>query len=75
MRVIFYSPAGPLTAQNMRLILMLVGINAPEHAITHWTELEMVMAYDWAMRVHLRASDNRVMMRPCPYFVAAANTT
>ena len=60
-------PVGALTD-----VLLLVGVTVPLERIEPWTPLERALAYDWAIRVHLRASDNQVRERPKPSFVTAA---
>ena len=31
-----------------------------------WSTLELLVAYDWAMRIHLRAAGNSIRERPIP---------
>jgi hypothetical protein len=72
----FYLPEGELTPEVLRDMLQQVmepGVQVPLEAIGRWTRLEFIMAYDWAAREYLRASDNkRVQRREQPSFVAAA---
>lgn len=67
----FFMPSRKLTLNVTRDALGLVGVRVGE--IGAWTPHELIMAYDWAMREHLRVSANRrVHGRPKPSFVAAA---
>lgn len=43
-----------------------------EEEVATWTRFERLLAYDWAWRVHLRASDNPVRRRPRPSFTLNA---
>lgn len=56
----------------LRDALSLAGVTVHQENLESWTELEMAVAYDWAVRVHLHASDNRVKVRDKPTFVLAA---
>lgn len=68
MRPEFYEPED-LTDQVVSDALSLAGAAVPEANITRWSDMEKVMAYDWAMREHLAASDNAVRRRVKPYLV------
>ena len=46
--------------------LGLVGESVTYEAIGRWAPLERAIAYDWAMREHLSASDNPTRRRPRP---------
>lgn len=60
------------TPQIVQDVLALAEVHLRLEAIEPWTELELALAYDWAVRVHLGASDNPVKQRPKPSFVEAA---
>lgn len=64
----FYEPED-LTDQVVADTLILVGISVPEANIAKWSDMEKLMAYDWAMREYLNASDNHVRRRAKPYLV------
>lgn len=51
--------------------LLLVGdVNVTEEQVAAWTQDQMDRAYDWAMRVHLHASDNPGVLVPArPDFI------
>lgn len=68
MRIEILSPKD-LTASVVRDALALVGVNTALDTVSTWTRNELALAYDWAMREHLHASDNRVRQRPQPAFV------
>lgn len=64
----FYAPA-ELTAEVVHDVMSLVAADLPPLAgVERWTETELLVAYDWAIREHLRASDNPVHWRPRPHF-------
>lgn len=71
MRVEFLEPNGGYTSEIVCNALSLVLEDPPEISeVEKWTRLEKVIAYDWAFRVHLRASDNYVVRaRERPSFV------
>lgn len=72
MRVTFMAPER-LTAEMTRDVLALVGAQVAAETADGWTYHELLMAYDWAMREHLRASDNTtVRRRDKPSFVQVA---
>ena len=73
-RVEFWTPAGGLTARVVSDMLDLTGVHAPEQLVQKWTETERLVAYDWAAREHLAASDNPVRRRPRPYFLGGVDT-
>lgn len=56
--------------------LLLVGDTDPNLSqISQWSQDQRDRAYDWAMRVHLQASDNDdVFVPPRPDFVRRAHT-
>ncbi len=73
MRITFLEPKGALTPRLVLDTLGLVGEYPPPiDAIKLWTNLELLIAYDWAMRTHLRAADNHFRLRPKPWFVTKA---
>lgn len=59
----FHEPTGRLTPSAANAALALVGYRLRRTASS---PLELLLAYDWAIRAHLRAADNRVQTRPCP---------
>lgn len=69
-RVRFYRPQGGLTEGVIMSVLSLVAAEIEDYpareAVRSWTEMERLVVYDWAWRVHLKASDNPVHMRPRP---------
>lgn len=69
MRVEFLDPKAKLTPELVTDALSLVGVLADWETVATWTDLERLMAYDWAIRTHLHASDVPVRVRPRPSFV------
>jgi len=69
MRITLWEPQGALTVQLVVDVLDLVDIAQPRTDPAQWTELELALAYDYAMRVHYHASDNIVRLRPRPSYV------
>lgn len=65
----FNEPQGELTADLVRDALALVSVKVADDALAQWTPTELLIAYDWAIREHLRASDNPVRRREKPWFV------
>jgi hypothetical protein len=63
-----------LTAGVTRNVMLLVGADVPLEAVATWTRMELLVAYDWAMREHLTASDSRLRRREMPTFVRGAAT-
>lgn len=57
--------------------LLLVGdVGVAEELVAAWTQDQMDRAYDWAMRVHLHASDNDdVYVPPRPEFIPARSAS
>jgi hypothetical protein len=72
MRVTFYEPEGELTAELVSDALGLAGVGVTPEAAEPWTRFERLLAYDWAVREHLRASDNLVRRRERPSFLPSA---
>ncbi len=71
-RITFWEPRGALTADLLVDMLGLVSLAAPIEVVQEWTEFERLLAYDWAAREHLRASDNIVRRRPRPWLLGVA---
>jgi hypothetical protein len=71
MRPELLSPEEPLDTKTVLAVLQLVEVNVNQAAAA-WTPLELALAYDWAAREHLAASDSPVKRRPKPSFVEAA---
>lgn len=71
MRPEFLAPKGALTAEVVRDTLSLAMSEPPTlEIVARWTRFELMIVYDWAMREHLRASDNlTVPRRERPYLV------
>jgi hypothetical protein len=68
----FYAPApGTLSDQMLLDVLALVSVLQPPESIPAWSEMERIIAYDWAIREHLHASDNMVRRREKPSFLGA----
>lgn len=72
MRPELLTPEGTLDPEMLRNVFALIGVTVDQEALEPWTDLELVLAYDWAVREHLHASDNPVQRRPRPSFVEAA---
>lgn len=74
MRIEFMEPHRRLDSEVVESVLSLViqdGLPKKE-LIDKWTTNELLMAYDWAIREHLRAGDNVIRRRPKPWFISAA---
>jgi hypothetical protein len=68
----FYGNAYP-TPRQVSLMCSLVGERQiTEVTAERWTELERLVVYDYATRVHLSASDNPVRIRPRPHLLNLA---
>jgi hypothetical protein len=72
MRPELLTPRGDVNPGLVRDVLELVEVKVSLSAAETWTPLELALAYDWAMREHLAASDNPVKFRAKPSFVEAA---
>jgi hypothetical protein len=73
-RKLFYAPTA-LTAEVVRDVLSVVCIEVSLEIVAQWTPLELLVAYDFAIRGHLRASDSAyVRRRDQPWFVTTAQT-
>jgi len=57
-----------LTAEAVHAVITLVAAAPPIETVATWTRFELLLAYDWAMREHLLASDNNVRRRDRPSF-------
>lgn len=62
----------PASKQVLTDALGLAGVQVDDGAVDLWTPLEQALAFDWALREHLGASDNPIQRRPKPSFVTAA---
>jgi hypothetical protein len=61
--------SGPATASIVADVFSLVGITPPKN-FKDWTQSQLSIAYDYAIRLHLRASDNSgVRLSPRPKFL------
>lgn len=63
---------GVITTEMTRDILALAGARIAVETIQLWTGTERVVAFDWAAREHLSASDNAIDRRDKPWFVTVA---
>lgn len=72
--VTFYDPEGTLDVETVNDMLSLVGyrLRRTNGATLAWTANELLVAYDWAAREHLNASDNPVRRRPRPAGIVEA---
>jgi hypothetical protein len=62
--------SGEVTAVVVEDALSLVGIILPTNLAKEWTQEQRDQAYDYAIRLHLRASDNfRVRLATKPAFL------
>jgi hypothetical protein len=76
MRLEVLVPRGELTAVLVRDVLLLVQVTVPLGTVESWTRFERLLAYDWAMREHLAASDHPASLRrDRPSFIPAPGTT
>lgn len=62
----------PLSVQDLLDVLLIAGADVAAGHIEQWTDNERALAYDWAAREHLAASDNPVKRRPVPYLIKGA---
>ncbi len=70
MRPVLMEPRGELNGQLLKRVLELVGVDITVTAAERWTHLERLLAYDWAARERLAASDQPVKRRPRPSFLS-----
>ncbi len=62
--------AGEVTPRIVEDVLCLVGIVVLADTAKDWTQDQRNQVYDYAIRLHLRASDNsRVRLAPKPEFL------
>lgn len=67
MKVTLLEPTGTLTIDMVQDVLSLIDeVPPPRSGLEHLTPLELAMIYDYAMREHLTASDNRMQRRRKP---------
>lgn len=71
MRIEFYTPA-EMSRETVRDMLGLVDVKVSAKETDRWTKHELILAYDWAAREHLRASDVLVRRRDKPSFLTTA---
>jgi len=70
MRVTFYEPA-IWRRETVRDALALAGVQVSAEVVGRWTKYELLLAFDWAIREHMRAADNTsVRRRPKPSFLS-----
>jgi hypothetical protein len=62
----------PFSAEAVDTLLCLADAPVPMEVILGWNSEQIQMAGDWALRVHLRASDNLNRVPPKPAHVAEA---
>jgi hypothetical protein len=67
MRPEFLTPELPIAAPDLYNVISLVDQYPPPVSyIDRWSQMERILVYDWAMREHLRASDNIIKRRDRP---------
>lgn len=54
-------------AEVLHDMLLLVGVKVPARELEQLSPMEGLVVTDWAIREHLRASDNTLWHRPKPY--------
>jgi hypothetical protein len=71
----YLEPVGGYSTPVVLDTLCLVMENPPDQdVINRWTDEQRRDAYDWAMRIHLKAGDNAfVRLRPKPAFLLEAS--
>jgi hypothetical protein len=78
-RVRFYRPQGGLTTGVLQAVLGLVAAELTDmpsrDRITAWTDMERLVVYDWAWRIHLKAADNPVHLRARPDAILGEEAT
>jgi len=71
MRLTVYEPEN-LAPQVVRDVMTLAASDVPDLGVVRaWTRNEQLLAYDWAMREHLAASDGLARRRERPAFTRA----
>jgi hypothetical protein len=58
------------TPETLRDMLQLVGVEVDSKDLEQLSPMEGLVVADWAVRVHLKASDNPLMYRPKPYILS-----
>ncbi len=72
----FFEPQGDLGWKMVHDLLCMVSADPDSGQMEQWTPIELLVAYDWAIREHLRAGDSTSMRRrPKPWFIDGANRT
>jgi len=71
-RPTFFEPEGGLRPQTVHDMLSMVISPPPLAELERFAPLELLVAYDWAVREHMRASDNLVRRRPMPRILVLA---
>ena len=69
MRLTLREPGGDLTPELLIDVLSMVGVHPDIQHVRLWSKIERLIAYDWAWREHLSASDQPVRRREKPWFV------
>jgi hypothetical protein len=59
-------PRGPLTINAISDTLLLIGEDTTDEVIRTWNAKQRLQVYDWAIRTHLRASDNIIAVPSKP---------
>jgi hypothetical protein len=72
MRPDLWEPEDTLDPELLSSVLELVSVHIPPEQMMRWTRLELLLAYDWAWRRYMRASDNLNHEREKPWFVSQA---
>lgn len=57
-------PDSFFTPLVVRELLLLVSVDVPLADVQSWTNSQRIVAGDWALRTHLRASDNNTVRVP-----------
>lgn len=71
-RISFLQPMTELTPELVSLALTLVSLDIQPDEMGSWSEIDLLVVYDWAARETLAASDNNVRRRPRPGLLACA---
>jgi hypothetical protein len=75
MRPEFMVP-GHFDAEQLHDVLEMVGVTIGQASIGRWSRFEQIVAYDWAVRKYLVASDHpKRLLRDKPRFVITAQVT
>jgi hypothetical protein len=62
----------PIETTVLQDVLLMVNVDLPRELLCRWNVMERAIAEDWAVRLHLRASDNIIRVPPKPAFVTRA---